>query len=127
MKTTTEIPRKCSYCKEPLLNEWQIKYCSSTCRGKRTYEHRKTGESNWVTLRFKILARDNFRCVFCGRTPVEDGVRLHVDHWNPLINNGNNDMSNLLTSCEECNLGKSDAVLPDSLKPMVEISEEKRR
>ena len=30
-------------------------------------------------MRFRVLSRDNFRCVACGRG-AKDGVILHVDH-----------------------------------------------
>lgn len=54
--------------------------------------------------RFAILLRDNFRCVYCGKTAAE--VKLHVDHVTPVIMGGNNSPSNLAASCEDCNLGK---------------------
>src|SRR5207244_12084553 len=32
-------------------------------------------------LRYTVLTRDPFRCVFCGRSPAtEVGLSLHVDH-----------------------------------------------
>ncbi len=56
-------------------------------------------------LRFEIFRRDKFRCVYCGRGPA-DGVRLHVDHVRPVSRGGTDDPSNLVTACDECNLGK---------------------
>ncbi|HVQ45126.1 MAG TPA: HNH endonuclease [Candidatus Saccharimonadia bacterium] len=58
-------------------------------------------------LRFRILARDHFRCVYCGAS-AHDGARLHVDHVRPRSQGGTNDPSNLVTACSDCNLGKSD-------------------
>ncbi len=58
-------------------------------------------------LRFAIFARDEFTCRYCGRQPGD--VTLHVDHIIPVAKGGTNDESNLITSCLECNLGKSDA------------------
>lgn len=55
-------------------------------------------------LRFEVLKRDCFHCVYCGRTPPE--VSLHVDHVHPVTLGGGNTMDNLLTACEECNSGK---------------------
>jgi 5-methylcytosine-specific restriction endonuclease McrA len=64
-------------------------------------------------LRFGILHRDGFRCRYCGRTSSTPGVVLHVDHVVPLAAGGATTEDNLLTACEECNLGKSTrAVLP---------------
>jgi hypothetical protein len=42
----------------------------------------------------------------CGRTPLEDGVKLQVDHKIPLEWGGANDLENLQPLCEECNRGK---------------------
>jgi 5-methylcytosine-specific restriction endonuclease McrA len=57
-------------------------------------------------LRFRILARDGFRCRYCGRPGNAPGVVLHVDHVVPLVAGGATSEGNLLTACEECNLGK---------------------
>lgn len=46
------------------------------------------------------------RCAQCGRTPTDDGVRLHVDHKIPLRWGGTNDPENLQALCSECNEGK---------------------
>jgi 5-methylcytosine-specific restriction endonuclease McrA len=64
-------------------------------------------------LRFRILQRDGFRCRYCGRPGSAPGVILHVDHVVPFVAGGDSSEGNLLTACEECNLGKSTrAVLP---------------
>jgi hypothetical protein len=39
---------------------------------------------------------------------------LHVDHIQPKAKGGKNDLLNLITSCEDCNLGKSDRLLSDA-------------
>ena len=57
-------------------------------------------------LRFQILARDGFRCRYCGRPGSTPGVVLHVDHLVPLVAGGATTGDNLLTACEECNLEK---------------------
>lgn len=60
-------------------------------------------------LRLKVLSRDNFRCVFCGKSPATDiGTKLHIDHIKPFSKGGESVLENLQTLCEECNLGKSD-------------------
>lgn len=62
-------------------------------------------------VRFQVLNRDNFTCVYCGRT-VEQGAVLHVDHKTSVRDGGSDDPENLVTSCEHCNFGKgSDTVL----------------
>lgn len=55
-------------------------------------------------LRFDIFKRDNFQCVYCGKTPPE--VTLEVDHIEPVSKGGDNDINNLVTSCFDCNRGK---------------------
>lgn len=57
-------------------------------------------------LRYRIMQRDHFRCVLCGRTTEEDGVKLHVDHILPVSKGGKTVPENLRTLCEDCNLGK---------------------
>lgn len=62
--------------------------------------------------RFAILARDGFRCRYCGRSPMNDPeVVLHVDHIHPRILNGEDDDANYAAACLECNLGKADRPL----------------
>lgn len=56
-------------------------------------------------VRSKILARDNYRCVICGRGR-DEGVELVVDHIKPRDKGGTNDMENGQTLCMEHNLLK---------------------
>jgi hypothetical protein len=65
------------------------------------------------TRRFSILARDGFRCVYCGSSP--DVAELRVDHVTPVIGGGGDDDGNLATACHPCNAGKSDKSLPDGV------------
>lgn len=63
-----------------------------------------------LKIRFKILERDNFTCQYCGRTP-QHGAVLVVDHIIPRSKGGRTISNNLITSCFECNIGKSDVLL----------------
>jgi 5-methylcytosine-specific restriction endonuclease McrA len=65
-------------------------------------------------MRFRVLLRDGFRCRYCGRPGSAPGVVLHVDHVVPLAAGGASTEDNLLTACEECNLGKSTMALLQS-------------
>lgn len=68
-------------------------------------------------LRFDVFKRDSFTCQYCGSHPPK--VVLHVDHINPVANRGTNNIDNLITSCDCCNLGKGARLLsdiPQSLK-----------
>ncbi len=60
-------------------------------------------------LRFEVLKRDGFKCVYCGRRPPE--VRLHLDHVVPWSRGGRTSLENLPTACEPCNLGKGNQLL----------------
>ncbi len=62
--------------------------------------------------RFEVMKRDGFRCRYCGATAVD--VLLHVDHVIPRAGGGSDDHENLITSCADCNLGKSDVPLEES-------------
>jgi 5-methylcytosine-specific restriction endonuclease McrA len=46
------------------------------------------------------------RCAMCGRTPLEDGVKLQIDHKIPKGWGGTDDPENLQPLCEEHNRGK---------------------
>ena len=60
-----------------------------------------------LKLRLRVLTRDKFRCVLCGRTPaINLGTVLHIDHIVPFPNHGPTVESNLRTLCEQCNWGK---------------------
>lgn len=62
-----------------------------------------------LSLRYKVLCRDHFTCVICGRSPAKDhDVVLHIDHIIPWSKGGENVEANLRTLCFECNLGKGD-------------------
>lgn len=62
-------------------------------------------------LRFEVLKRDSFTCQYCGRQAPE--VILEVDHIEPVANGGTNDITNLITSCRDCNSGKGARELSD--------------
>jgi len=62
-------------------------------------------------IRFEVFKRDSFTCQYCGKSAPE--VILHVDHIMPVSKGGDNDITNLITSCQSCNSGKSDTKLDD--------------
>ncbi len=60
-----------------------------------------------LSLRYKVLSRDNFKCVRCGRSPATCvGIVLHVDHKDPFSKTGKTTLENLETKCSDCNIGK---------------------
>jgi hypothetical protein len=56
------------------------------------------------STRFIVLTRDNFTFRYCGRRSPD--VTLHVDHVIPVVDGGSNQIHNLVTACDICNLGK---------------------
>jgi len=61
-----------------------------------------------LSVRMKVMNRDKFRCIFCGKSPATDlGTKLHIDHIIPFSKGGSNQFENLQTLCDECNFGKS--------------------
>jgi len=63
------------------------------------------------SIRFEVFKRDSFKCHYCGRQAPD--VILEVDHIIPVAEGGTNDIFNLVTSCRDCNRGKSKKLLSD--------------
>jgi hypothetical protein len=72
--------------------------------------------------RFEVFKRDGFTCQYCGDHPPQ--VILHVDHITAVANGGGNDMDNLVTSCQPCNLGKSAKPLTVVPQPLADKAAE---
>jgi hypothetical protein len=77
-------------------------------------------------LRYEILRRDSYTCRYCGASAPD--VPLRVDHVTPVALGGADHPSNLVTSCEDCNSGKSSTiaglvadVLSDTVPPSLEV------
>ena len=64
--------------------------------------------------RFAILARDEFRCQYCGATAASGAV-LQLDHINPLSRGGNDSLENLVTACFDCNNGKRNRTIDEAI------------
>lgn len=124
----------CRTCSRPFESNipWKV-FCSKDCDPRIIVKHKKEkggskrdiqekvdiknalnllAKRNYLGLRFEILKRDNFKCVYCGRTP--ETTELQVDHVIPKSKGGGNNVENLVTSCRFCNLGKSDVLLNKS-------------
>lgn len=56
-------------------------------------------------LRFEVMRRDNHTCRYCGGHAPD--VALTVDHVVPVALGGNDEPSNLVTACKDCNAGKT--------------------
>lgn len=67
--------------------------------------------------RFELFKRDKFTCQYCGGRPPT--VLLELDHVVPQSRGGDDSPANLITSCQDCNRGKSNIPL-DCLVPGLE-------
>lgn len=56
-------------------------------------------------LRFEVLRRDGYRCVYCGVTSKE--TTLTIDHVVAEKLGGTDDPANLVAACPNCNEGKA--------------------
>jgi len=59
-------------------------------------------------VRFDVFRRDKYVCQYCGGCPPK--AELEIDHIIPVSRGGTDDISNLKTSCFNCNRGKGDRV-----------------
>lgn len=62
-------------------------------------------------VRFEVFKRDKFICQYCGRN--SPNIILEIDHIEPVSKGGTNEILNLITSCKECNRGKTNTQLDD--------------
>lgn len=109
--------RECDGCgKDYALTRKDKKYCSVECRSNSVY---KNG-------RFFFFSRDNFKCIYCGKSSIEDGVKLNIDHIVPITRGGENTNSNTVTACEECNISKSNKKLDYNDEMRVKLIVDKR-
>lgn len=82
-------------------------------------------------IRFEVLKRDKFTCQYCGKSAPD--VVLEIDHIKPVSKGGKNDIMNLITSCKDCNRGKSnielsdDSVIKKQQAQLQEIAERKEQ
>lgn len=77
--------------------------------------------------RFEVFKRDGFTCQYCGGKPPK--AVLECDHVEPVSTGGGDEMDNLITSCFDCNRGKSNSdleVAPASVAAKAEMLKEQR-
>jgi len=61
------------------------------------------------SIRHEVLKKDDYKCVECGATKEERC--LHVDHIIPISRGGTDELDNLQTLCEGCNLAKKNRII----------------
>jgi hypothetical protein len=76
-------------------------------------------------LLLQLFSRDKFFCTYCGRSPTTDSeVVLVPDHRIPLSRKGDNSITNLVTSCSECNTSKGKKTEEEFRKLLKEKTEQ---
>ncbi len=116
-KTYTSPAGRNSYSSEASICVSELKDFLNTIEQIELHKQSNEYQRSLMTdsLRYDILKRDGFRCVLCGATPEEDGIKLHVDHIIPVSKGGKTTKKNLRTLCDRCNLGKRDKYDSDGL------------
>lgn len=115
----------CKRCGKPFTTNLKVRvYCGKECSYAAQREY--GGKSD---TRFIIFERDCFRCIYCGASPKDDGVKLEVDHVIPFSAGGASSAANLVTSCKRCNRQKKIRHLPTGLMNEIlhEIERRNRR
>lgn len=60
---------------------------------------------------YMTMMRDGWRCYYCGVDMKDwDRGKIHVDHFYPRVAGGSDEPSNLVVSCESCNLSKNSRI-----------------
>jgi 5-methylcytosine-specific restriction endonuclease McrA len=72
---------------------------------------------NRVTNRHRILARDRYRCQYCGRRGT--AFDLTLDHIMPKSRGGRTVAENLVTACQTCNNRKGDRTPEEARMPLL--------
>ena len=108
--------RECETCNNLFVDRPRTRWCSLHCTPDSTRS------------RFIILERDKFKCIYCGKSSIEDGVKLHVDHVVPVIEGGQGRASNLVTACQKCNIRKHTKVFSsDVLERILDVIEKRNK
>lgn len=65
-------------------------------------------ETSYISGRVRAEVLSSQRCAQCGKTPIQDKVRLQVDHKIPRSWGGGDGIENLQPLCTQCNHDKQD-------------------
>lgn len=97
-----------------------IRDCGS-CIAKKYCDNDGSPSSSWYRRIFDrkaawkfVLARDGFKCRWCGRITTETNYgQMTIEHIIPIVRGGTNDEGNLCMAHERCNLLKRDVLHDD--------------
>jgi len=107
----------CPTCeKEFEKNTPNHKYCCDECR-----------ETDNKKSHVLIFDRDDYQCIYCGRTSYRDGVVLHLDHIMARSKGGSNRAFNIVTACVECNGAKGNKAIKNIDLILEEVARRNKR
>jgi len=96
---------------KPIRHSAQMEAIARERAKQKVYAKRRRAllgsSAGWQALRRAILARDNYRCVYCGSNGGE--WPLECDHIIAVTKGGKSTPENLATSCKSCNSSKRNA------------------
>ena len=119
-----EKEKICVVCGKTFLSGNTAKiYCGKKC-STAVWEKKMLMEKK-ITY-FQIFKRDNFRCIYCGKSIFENNIKLVIDHIEPRKNGVDNNITNLVTACKECNASKSALSLSPEIIGEIKIQTLKR-
>lgn len=84
---------------------YNLQGCNILCITKKSKKNYKRRNVLTKSIRREVFKRDDYKCVECGAT--KEDTSLHVDHIIPVSQGGFDELNNLQTLCEACNLAKS--------------------
>ena len=106
------LPITCAYCEKEFIPKSILNtFCSRECFQDSLTQERETRNR----ARFYIFERDQFKCVYCGKSSIEHRALLLVDHIIPVSEGGDNSVYNVVTACFECNIHKANYILEESV------------
>lgn len=87
-----------------LVDEYYLIYDPKTRKPRQKNQQKKRNPLT-KSIRHEVFKRDGYRCLECGATNKD--TRLHIDHIIPVAQGGSDELDNLQTLCQDCNLAKS--------------------
>jgi len=85
-----------------ISEKWRVKLSRKLNPKKNNSKKRDPIETR---LRHEVFKRDNYKCIECGKSNKD--TTLHADHILPVSQGGTDELENLQTLCQACNLAKS--------------------
>lgn len=70
-------------------------------------DYQRGEQYGYATLREAVFARDDYKCICCGKSAIKDGVKLRIHHIGYLSGDRSNRMANLGSVCENCHTPKN--------------------